>query len=68
MAEGTVTFPRWFFPAGGPAAPPYGGRCFASQADLDAAADEGPWFQTPQEAAAQTPESGEPAPASRRRR
>lgn len=49
MAE-ERTFPRWMYPAGGPAEPDYGGRCFDDQAALDAAASDGPWFGTPEEA------------------
>jgi len=54
MAE-TDVFPRWFFPAGGPTEPDYGGRCFNSKEELDAASAEGPWFRTPQEAQAAKP-------------
>lgn len=43
-------WPRWMYPAGGPTEPDYGGRCFASKAELDAA--EGQWYATPQEAQA----------------
>jgi hypothetical protein len=52
MAEPTDVFPRWMYPAGGPTEPDYGGRCFTSKEDLDAASAEGPWFPTPQEAQA----------------
>lgn len=45
------TFPRWLYPAGGPTEPDYGGRCFNSQEELDAARADGPWYQTPTEAA-----------------
>ena len=45
-------FPGGCIPAGGPAEPDYGGRCFDDQAALDAAASDGPWFPTPDEAAA----------------
>jgi hypothetical protein len=58
-----ATFPKWYFPAGGPTEPDYGGRCFESQADLDAA--EGQWFPTPQaaqEAATKAPAAPAPAP------
>jgi hypothetical protein len=58
MAE-TDVFPRWFFPAGGPTVPDYGGRCFNSKDELDAASAEGPWFLTPQEAQA----AAKPPPA-----
>lgn len=44
------TFPRWMYPAGGPTEPDYGGRCFNSQEELDAARADGPWFDTPQQA------------------
>lgn len=49
MADADV-FPRFMYPAGGPTVPDYGGRCFESKADLDAA--EGQWYPTPQEAQA----------------
>lgn len=60
MAE-TDVWPRWMYPAGGPTEPDYGGRAFASQADLDAASAEGPWFPTPQ--AAQAAATTRPTPA-----
>jgi hypothetical protein len=51
MADADV-FPRWMYPAGGPTEPNYGGRCFTSKEELDAASAEGPWFPTPQAAQA----------------
>jgi hypothetical protein len=77
MAEADV-FPRWMYPAGGPTEPDYGGRCFNSKEELDAASAEGPWFPTPQAAQAArattppaptpptVPDEGE-GPAPRRR-
>jgi hypothetical protein len=55
----TDVWPRFMFPAGGPTEPDYGGREFASKAELDAA--EGQWFPTPQ--AAQEAATKAPAPA-----
>jgi hypothetical protein len=65
MAD-AATFPSWYFPAGGPTEPDYGGRCFNSKEELAAA--EGKWFPTPQAAqeaaqkatAATAPEDDEP--------
>lgn len=62
MAE-TDVFPRWMYPAGGPTAPDYGGRCFNAKEDLDAASAEGPWFPTPQAAQAASAASARPTPA-----
>jgi len=62
MAE-TDVFPRWYFPAGGPTVPDYGGRCFNSKEELDAASAEGPWFLTPQEAQAASAAQARPTPA-----
>ena len=64
MADEGV-FPRWMYPAGGPTEPDYGGRCFNSQAELDAA--EGQWFPTPQaaqeaSASPRQPSVGPPGP------
>jgi len=62
MPEPTDVFPRWFYPAGGPTEPDYGGRCFNSKEELDAASAEGPWFPTPQEAQAAATTRPTPAP------
>jgi len=72
MPEPTDVFPRWMYPAGGPTEPDYGGRCFNSKEELDAASAEGPWFPTPQEAQAAAkvpptvPDEGEGEPHTRR--
>jgi hypothetical protein len=57
----TDVFPRWMYPLGGPTEPDYGGREFASAADLAAA--EGQWFPTPQEAQAAAAKPATPVPA-----
>jgi hypothetical protein len=63
MADADV-FPRWMYPAGGPTEPDYGGRCFNSKEELDAASSEGPWFPAPQAAQeAATTAAAVPAPA-----
>lgn len=69
-------FPRWMYPAGGPTEPDYGGKCFNSKEELDAA--EGQWYPTPQaaqEAAAKpivprvpAPDAEEDAPTRRSHR
>ena len=74
MADAEV-FPRFMFPAGGPTEPDYGGRCFESKAELDAA--EGQWYTTPQLAqaagtrqprATEVPDAEEETPARRSHR